>query len=106
MIVKTIELLDLFVKANKLGFSFDVYLDEDGNYVIKFYEQFTQNYNEKVIITPNSESDWNNSGTPFNCMVDEFDALLKAKEEKRIREVKRKELISTLTPEQRDLLGL
>ena len=101
--IQTTELLQLLVKATKLGITYEVCEDEDGDYVISYSE----NYNtETVVITRSGEVTWNKGSWHFYWTVSDFDVRLKEQEQERIKKEKRKELIATFTQEQRDLLGL
>lgn len=107
MTIKLTELLELLSKADKLGLRCFV-VEYDDHYSIDFYEMFNNDgFREKVTITKEGKSDWSTlGGVPFDYMVETVDAMLKQKEEEKIKEEKRKELIKTLTPEQRELLGV
>jgi len=99
------QVLELLAKANRLSINYDV--REEDDYIISFYVNwFTERYGyEKVIISKDNQdksgSDWN-----FDTFMDMLDEKLKEQEEKKIKAEKRKELINSLTPEQRELLGL
>jgi hypothetical protein len=60
-----------------------------------------------VFIDNEGESSWNNGGDyDFYTMDNILDEMLVKQQEKEIKAQKRKELIETLTPEQRELLGV
>lgn len=107
MTIKVTQLLELLFKADKLNLSYWVQKSGD-DYIISFYEKFSDNdFEEKVTITKDGISDWNSRiGVPFDYMMDTVDGRLKNKEEEKIKAEKRKELINSLTPEQRELLGV
>jgi hypothetical protein len=106
MTIRVTELLKLFAKAEKLDLSVDVREDKDGDYVIKIAEKWGDDFNEKVIITQNGESNWNKGNYSFDTMMDILDEMLEEKEQERIKARKRQELIDKLTPEERELLGV
>ena len=107
MTIQSTELLQLLATATKLGITYEVCEDEDGDYVISFNEVFANSYDtEKVVITQSGASTWTKGDWKFENMMIDFDARLEEQEQERIKKEKRKELIATFTQEQRDLLGL
>ena len=107
MTIKTTELLKLFSKANQLDLSVEVREDKDGDYVIRIYEMFRpENFDEKVVITQKSESDWNKGDYSFDIMMDILDEQLEEKRQEEIKEQKRQELLARLTDFEKDLLGV
>ncbi len=107
MTMKATELLKLFAKADKLQLNVVVREDKDGDYVIRIYEMFRQEgFDEKVIIDQNGGSSWNKGSYSFDVMMDLLDGMLEEKLLEEIKARKRKELIESLTPEQRELLGV
>jgi hypothetical protein len=107
MTIKATELLKLFAKADKLQLNVVVREDKDGDYVVRIYEMFRQEgFDEKVVITQKAESDWNKGSYSFDAMMDWLDVMLEEKLLEEIKAQKRKELIESLTPEQRELLGV
>jgi hypothetical protein len=107
MTIKATELLKLFAKADKLQLNVVVREDKDGDYVVRIYEMFCQEgFDEKVVITQKAESDWNKGAYSFDAMMDVLDGMLEEKLLEEIKAQKRKELIESLTPEQRELLGV
>lgn len=106
MTIRVTELLKLLSKAEKLDLSVVVREDKDGDYVIKIAEKWGDDFNEKVIITQEGESNWNKGNYSFDTMMDILDEMLEEKEQERIKARKRQELIDKLTPEERELLGV
>ena len=107
MTIKATELLKLFAKADKLQLNVVVREDKDGDYVVRIYEMFRQEgFDEKVVITQKAESDWNKGAYSFDTMMDILDEMWEEKLLEEIKAQKRKELIESLTPEQRELLGV
>jgi len=106
MIIKTTDLLDLLAYAGELDLSTFVRQDENGDYVLKFYELYTNNFDERVVITKECESNWDNSGCSFEYLMDTFVDMLKQKEEEKLKEQKRQELLTRLTTEELKLLGV
>jgi hypothetical protein len=106
MTMKTTDLLELFAKAGQLDLSTFVKQDEDGNYVVKFYELYTNNFNEVIIIDKEGESDFYSGGHTFDDMMGIFDGMLREKEQEKIKAEKRKEVLAKLTDEERELLGV
>ena len=107
MSIKTTELLKLLTKVEKLGLSVNVREDKDGDYVIRIFEMFRpENFDEKVVISQNGESNWNKGSYGFDAMMDWFDVLLEEQKQKEIKEQKRQELLARLTDEEKELLGV
>ena len=107
MSIKATEFLKLFSKAKQLDLSIEVCEDKDGDYVIRIYEMFRpENFDEKVVITQNGESNWNKGSYGFDAMMDWFDVMLEEKRQEKIKEQKRQELLARLTDFEKDLLGV
>ena len=106
MTIKTTELLELLSKATQLGLSYDVKEDEDGDYVVKFYELYTNNFAEHTTITTEGENDWCVSGCSFDYLMDTFVGMLSKKKEEKLKSQKRQELLNRLTDEELELLGV
>ena len=105
MIIKTTDLLDLLAYAGELDLSIFVKQDEDGDYVVKFYELYTYNFDERVVINKEGEVEWCSGDNSFEYLMDTFVDMLKKKEEK-LKAQKRQELLNKLTDEEKDLLGV
>jgi hypothetical protein len=107
MTIQATELLQLFVKAEKLHLSVNVNEDKDGDYVVRIFQLFSpQNFDEYVVITQNNETDWSKGYQSFYSVMDLLVEKLDEQEQERIKAEKRKELIARLTPEERELLDL
>jgi cytochrome P450 len=106
MTIKATELLKLFSKAKQLDLSVEV-REDDGDYVVRIYEMFRpENFDEKVVISQNGESNWNKGSYGFDAMMDWFDVMLEEKRQEEIKEQKRQELLARLTDEEKELLGV
>jgi hypothetical protein len=106
MIIKTTELLELLAKAGQLDLSTFVREDEDGNYVVKFYELYTNKFDEVIIINKEGESDFYSGGYTFDDMMRILDGMLREKEQEKIKAEKRKEVLARLSDEEKELLGV
>ena len=106
MTIKTTDLLELLAYAGELDLSIFVRQDEDGDYVLKFYELYTNNFDERVVINKEGESNWDKSGCSFEYLMDTFVGMLKQKEEEKLKAQKRQELLARLTNEEKELLGV
>ena len=106
MIIKTTDLLDLLTYAGELDLSTFVRKDEEGNYVLKFYELYTNNFDERIIINKECESNWDSSGCSFDYLMDTFVDMLSNKKEEKLKAQKRQELLTRLTTEELELLGV
>jgi hypothetical protein len=108
MIIKTTDLLELLAYAGELDLSIFVKQDKDGDYVVKFYELYTNNFAETLVIKESKNDwDWSNGATcSFDYLMDTFVDMLKQKEEEKLKAQKRKELLTRLTTEELELLGV
>jgi hypothetical protein len=106
MTIKTTYLLELLARAGQLNLSISVKQDEDGNYVVKFYELYTNNFDEVLVINKEGEDDWNKGTCSCEYLMDTFVDMLSEKEQKKIKEQKRQELLARLTDEEKELLGV
>ena len=106
MTIKTTDLLDLLAYAGELDLSIFVRQDEDGDYVLKFYELYTNNFEERVVINKEGESNWDKSGCSFEYLMDTFVGMLSEKKEEKFKAQKRQEVLAKLTDEELKLLGI
>jgi hypothetical protein len=109
MIIKTTDLLELLAKAGQLDLSTFVREDEDGNYVVKFYELYTNNFAETLVIKKEGGNDWdwcNGATCSFEYLMDTFVDMLSKKKEEKLKAQKRQELLTRLTDEEKELLGV
>ena len=107
MTIKITDLLELLAYAGELDLSIFVREDEEGNYVVKFYELYTNKFAEHTIITKEGENDWCNGGTcSFEYLMDTFVDMLSNKKEEKLKAQKRQEVLAKLTDEEKELLGV
>lgn len=112
MTIKTTDILELLTKAGELDLSIFVRQDDDGDYIIKFYDlynRYAPNFEETIQINSETESEkwyWGKGTCSFECLMDNFVDMLKQKEEAKIKAQKRKELLAKLTDEEKELLDL
>jgi hypothetical protein len=85
MTVSTTELLELLSYATQLGLSYDVKEDMDGDYEIRFYELYTNDFDETIFITKECKSNWYSSSCSFDYLMDTFVSMLKQKEEEKLK---------------------
>ena len=107
MTIKITDLLELLAYAGELDLSIFVKQNKDGDYIVQFYELYTNKFAEHTIITKEGENDWCNGGTcSFEYLMDTFVDMLKQKEEEKLKAQKRQELLARLTNEEKELLGV
>ena len=106
MTIKTTDLLDLLAYAGQLDLSIFVRQDEDGNYVVKFYELYTDKFAEHIIINKEGENDWNKGTCSCEYLMDTFVDMLSKKKEEKLKAQKRQEVLAKLTDEELELLGV
>lgn len=63
-------------------------------------------YHQSIFIDNEGQSDWQSGDYNFYRMDSILDEKLEEQKQKEIKAQKRKELIESLTPEQRELLGI
>jgi hypothetical protein len=106
MIIKTTDLLELLAYAGELDLSIFVREDEEGNYVVKFYELYTNKFAEHIIINKEGENDWNKGTCSCEYLMDTFVGMLSEKKEEKLKAQKRQEALARLTNEEKELLGV
>jgi hypothetical protein len=106
MNVSTKDLLDLLAYAGQLDLSIFVRQDEDGDYIVKFYELYTNNFAETLVINKEGQVEWCSGDNTFDYLMDTFVDMLKQKEEEKLKAQKRQELLARLTDEELELLGV
>ena len=103
------ELLEFLCKAQKLSILDVTFTQKDEGYEITLRDDWHDDnnwYNKTVFITNEGESTWNRGDYEFHTMNNILDEKLEERKQKEIKAQKRKELIESLTPEQRELLGV
>ena len=106
MTIKTTELLELLAKAGELDLSIFVREDDDGDYIVKFYELYTNKFDETLVINKEGQVEWCSGDNTFEYLMDTFVDMLSKKEQEKIKEQKRQELLTRLTDEEKELLGV
>jgi len=110
MTIKTTDLLELLAYAGELDLSIFVKKDEDGDYVVKFYELYTNKFDETLFISYERRSEeWYGVGKgtcPFRHLMDTFVDMLSKKKEEKFKAQKRQEDLAKLTDEELELLGI
>ena len=106
MTIKITDLLDLLAYAGELDLSIFVKQDEDGDYVLKFYELYTNNFDERVVINKEGEVEWCSGDNSFEYLMDTFVDMLSKKKEEKLKSQKRQEVLAKLTDEELKLLGI
>jgi len=103
------ELLNFLCKAQKLFIRDITFRQTDEGYKITMRNDWYDDgewSNNTVFITNEGESTWYKSDFDFHTMNNMLDEKLEERKQKEIKAQKRKELIESLTPEQRELLGV
>ena len=106
--VTTTELLDFLTKADKVS-SHVTFKKGNGGYVVSVYCDWDDEntfYDQTTYLTEEGESTWKNSDYDFFTMNSVLDELVKKKEEREMKRQKRQELLSRLTDEEKELLGV
>ena len=106
--VTTTQLLDFLAKARKV-FSDVTVTKEDGVYTIAVcadWKNDNHHYKQTTSITEEGHTTWKGSDYSFFTMDSVLNELVKEEEEKELKRQKRQELLSRLTDEEKELLGL
>ena len=116
MTIRTTDLLELLAYAGELDLSIFVRQDEDGDYVLKFYELYTNKFDETLVIYGENTSlpgystqkcDYAKKATcSFEYLMDTFVDMLSNKKEEKLKAQKRQEVLAKLTDEEKELLGV
>lgn len=107
--ITTTELLDFLTKAQRVSPCGATFLQNDEGYYITLYCDWYDdgnNHKQSVFITNKGESTWEKGDYEFYTMNNTLDEMIERELQKEIKAQKRKELIESLTPEQRELLGV
>ena len=100
--ITTTELLDFLVKAHKLFHCVRVTKENDG-YKINVLNDFEY---EMTFITDEGKSKNDSRYKEFHSLNCDLDQLVREKEERLVKRQKRQELLSRLTDEEKELLGM
>jgi hypothetical protein len=108
MTILATDILLLLNKVQALGATYNINQNDDGFIVEIRYNWWDDNewYSNKLFITNESESTWQEGDYEFSNMMTIVDEKLEEQRQKEEKAQKRKELINSLTPEQRELLGV
>ena len=106
MTIKTTDLLDLLTYAGELDLSIFVKQDEDGDYIVKFYEPYTNKFDETLVINKEGEVELCSGDNSFDYLMDTFVDMLSKKKEEKLKSQKRQEALAKLTDEEKELLGV
>jgi hypothetical protein len=102
------QILNLLMKAQKLGINTD-FVQNDTGYKINFYYNWRDNndYYHKNVFIKNDNTSFRDAGDyTYADMVHYLDQEIEKQLEREIKAKKRMKLINSLTPEQRELLEL
>lgn len=107
--VTTTELLDFLCKAQKLNPCGVTFRRVNNGYFINVNcDWYDDNdwHIQSTFISNEGESTWDSGDYEFYTMNNTLDEMIEREKQKEIKAQKRKELIESLTPEQRELLGV
>ena len=107
-LITTTQLLEFLVKADKVSSYVNV-TKEDGVYTVSVYADWddtNHHYKQTVCITEEGLSHWTLGDYHFYTMSSMLDYLVEKEEEREIKRQKRQELLSRLTDEEKELLGV
>ena len=106
--ITTTQILDFLAKANKISTYVNV-TKEDGVYSITAHADWDgidRFHDRSTSITEDGQVSWDNSEHSFQFMDEMLDELVKEEEEREMKRQKREELLSRLTDEEKELLGV
>ena len=110
--ITTTQLLDFLVKADKVSSHVNVterFWQGNKLYEIAIHCAWDDNnnfYTATTSITEDGHHTWQNSDYEFFTMDSVLDKLVEEEEEREIKRQKRQELLSRLTDEEKELLGV
>ena len=108
-VVTTKKLLEFLVKACKVSPSVTFKKTKNGEYEINIYCDWDRNndfYIAKTFISEDGYSTWETDDFDFFTLNYTLDQLVKQQEIDKQREQKREELLSRLTDEEKEILGV
>ena len=107
MAIKVTDILELFLKAHKLELTVCVKEDRKGNFNIYFHDPYSTDADATIVANRYDGSCITSGGTASYASMEQYlDYMEKKKEEEKIKEQKRKEILARLTDEEKELLGL
>jgi nuclear transport factor 2 (NTF2) superfamily protein len=110
MTITATQVLEMLSKAEKLDIQYEI-VKETWGYTLQFTDyRYVGEYKDysydKVYINNSNESNAYNDGWDFLVWMNMLDEKLEEKEQEKIKEQKRQELIARLSDEERELLDL
>jgi hypothetical protein len=111
MTITATQILEMLEKARRLGLNYEVYEDPEYNshfieFVVTWYADEIGGWSyEKVFVSKDNVSD-GYGGWDVPSWINLLNEKLKEQEQKELKEEKRKALIASLTPEERELLEI
>ena len=108
MTIQATEILKLFSNIKKLGADYNITQHESGFLIEIYYCWYDGDYRwTSLFIANDNESKWTGAlAYDFQTMMSILDGELEEQKQRELKAQKRKELISRLTPEERELLNL
>jgi small nuclear ribonucleoprotein (snRNP)-like protein len=110
MTITATQVLEMLSKAEKLGIHYDVYenaLWYNIQFTVDWFADEYRDYSyERVAISKENETTFSGSYWGFDTWMNMLDEKLEEKEQEKIKEEKRKELIARLSDEEKELLNL
>ena len=106
--ITTTELLQFLARAHKVSSYVNV-VEKDDAYKITVYcdwEDDDHHYGLSVCISEEECFSWENADLDFYTMDNKLSELVEIEEEREIKRQKRQELLSRLTDEEKELLGV
>ena len=107
--ITTTELLDFLTKAQRVSTGGASFRQNDEGYTIVLHCDWHDDGHysrQTVFINNEGESSWEKGDYEFYTMNNILDEMIERELQKEIKAQKRQELIESLTPEQRELLGV
>ena len=105
--VTATQLLDFLAKANKVASHVTVQ-GKNGSYAIGICADWdgTNHFETQITCIRDGRSTWQGSDYSFSTMDTVLNQLVKEKEERETKRQKREQLLSRLTDEEKELLGV
>ena len=106
--ITTTQLLDFLVKADKVS-THVTFTKQNGVYDISIHANWDDNnhfYTRTTCVSEDGQVGWELPEQSFLLIDEILDELVKEKEEREMKRQKREELLSRLTDEEKELLGV
>ena len=104
--ITTTELLDFLAKAHKVSSDVQVIKEDEGYEITVYCDWYNVDHFEYQSTFITDEGEYKHGGEEFYTMDSQLNYLVREEEKRKLKEQKRQELLSRLTDEEKELLGV